>query len=134
MHELEPSLVEADHRGVFAHVVATQRRRALLVVCTDLGAAAALEDLTRALPVLTTRHEVVVASVTDPVVARVADAVPTDALEAHQAAGAATLLARRARAEGLVAGLGATVVTGAPVVVAERLVDRYLELKGRGRV
>jgi uncharacterized protein (DUF58 family) len=134
LHRLEPSLVEADHGGVFSHVAATQRRRALLVVLTDLGAGAALEELTRALPVLTARHEVVVASVTDPVVTRVADHAPATALDAHQAAGAATLLARRERAEAVVAGLGASVVVGPPLLVAERLVDRYLELKGRGRV
>lgn len=134
LHALEPTLVEADHRAAFAHVSALQRRRALLVVVTDLGAAAALADLTRALPVLTSRHAVVVASVTDPAVEAVADHVPTTALDAHQAAGAATLLVRRRRAEATVGGLGADVVAGPPVVVAERLVDRYLDLKERGRL
>lgn len=134
LHTLEPTLLEADHRGAFSHVVAAQRRRALLVLLTDLGAAAALEDLTRALPVLTSRHEVLVASVVDPDVTTVADHEPAGALDAHHAAGAATLIARRARSEAVVRGLGATVVTGPPVVVAERLVDRYLDLKGRGRV
>ncbi len=133
LHGLEPTLVEADHRGAFAHVAAVQRRRALLVVLTDLGAAAALADLARALPVLTSRHEVVVASVTDPAVEAVADHAPSSALDAHHAAGAATLLQRHRHAEGVVAGLGAHVVTGPPGVVAERLVDRYLDLKGHGR-
>lgn len=133
LHGLEPTLVEADHRGAFSRVAAAQRRRALLVVLTDLGASAALEDLRRALPVLVSRHEVVVASVTDPAVAAVADHEPVTALDAHHAAGAASLLARRARAEAVVSGLGAAVVSGPPVVVAERLVDRYLDLKRRGR-
>ena len=134
LHGLEPSLLEADHRAAFARVAAQERRRALLVLLTDLGAAAALEELARALPVLTSRHEVIVATISDPTVVAVADHAPVSALDAHHAAGAATLLARRTRAEAVVGGLGATVVTGPPVVVAERLVDRYLDLKGRGRV
>lgn len=134
LHALEPELVEAAHRHAFAHVAARQRRRALLVVLTDIGAAAAIDALTHALPVLTSRHEVVVGSVVDDGVERMADRVPQDALTAHNAAGAAAVLARRARNAELLAARGAQVVTGAPQVVAERLVDRYLDLKARGRL
>ncbi len=134
LHALEPELVEAAHRRAFAHVAGRQRRRALLVVLTDLGAAAAIDALTHALPVLTTRHEVVVGSVTDNAVEAMADRVPQDALTAHNAAGAATVLARRERNTDRLLASGAQVITGPPQVVAERLVDRYLDLKSRGRL
>lgn len=134
LHALEPALVEAAHRQAFAHVAARQRRRALLVVLTDIGAAAAIDALTHALPVLTSRHEVVVGSVVDEDVERMADRVPQDALAAHSAAGAAAVLARRAHNADLLVARGAQVVTGPPQVVAERLVDRYLDLKARGRL
>lgn len=134
LHALEPALVEAAHRTAFADIAARQRRRALLVVLTDIGAAAAIEALTHALPVLTARHEVVIGSVVDPAVEEVADRVPQDALVAHHAAGAAEVLLRRTRNAELLAMRGAHVVTGPPLVVAERLVDRYLDLKARGRL
>lgn len=134
LHALEPELVEAAHRRAFAHVAARQRRRALLVVLTDLGAAAAIDALTHALPVLTTRHEVIVGSVTDEAVEAMAERAPQDALVAHNAAGAATVLARRDRNAERLLARGAQVVTGPPQVLAERLVDRYLELKSRGRL
>lgn len=134
LHALEPELVEAGHRRAFAHVAARQRRRALLVVLTDLGAAAAMDALLAALPVLTARHEVVVGSVVDPEVVAMADRTPADALEAHNAAGAADVLARHDRNADRLVARGAQVVTGPPLVVAERLVDRYLELKARGRL
>ncbi|MFT5563441.1 MAG: hypothetical protein ACI970_000153 [Myxococcota bacterium] len=134
LHLLEPELVEADHRRAFAAAVVQQRRRALLVIITDLGAAAAIEGLTSSLPVLTARHEVVVASVTDPLVTAVADHSPDDVLAAHHAAGAARVLARREHAAATVRGLGARVVDAPPLAVAEQLVDVYLDLKGRGRI
>ena len=121
LHALEPELVEAAHRTAFAAVAARQRRRALLVLMTDIGAAAAMDALLHALPVLTTRHEVVVGSVDDPVLAAVADR-------------AADVLARRADNAALLQQRGARVVTGAPDVLAERLVDAYLDLKARGRL
>ncbi len=133
LHTLEPQLVEADHRRAFATAAAQQRRRALLVIITDLGAAAAVDGLTAALPVLTSRHEVVVASVRDPAVEQVADHSPDDALAAHQAAGAARVLERRRTAAARVSALGARVIDAPPLVVAEQLVDLYLDLKGRGR-
>lgn len=134
LHALEPELVEAAHRRAFAHVAARQRRRALLVVLTDLGAAAAIDALLHALPVLTVRHEVVVGSVVDEALAAMAGRSPSDALTAHNAAGAAEVLARRQRNADRLAARGARVVTGPPQVVAERLVDAYLDLKRAGRL
>ncbi len=134
LHALEPELVEAAHRTAFAHLAARQRRRALLVVLTDLGAAAAVDALQHALPVLTTRHEVVVGSVSDPALATMADRVPSEVLAAHSSAGAADVLARREDNAALLRRRGAHVITGPPGVVAERLVDVYLDLKARGRV
>lgn len=134
LHALEPELVEAAHRSAFAHLAARQRRRALLVVLTDLGTAAAMDALVHALPVLTTRHEVVVGSLVDPAVAAMADRSPGDALAAHGSAGAADVLERRDRNAQLLATRGAHVVTGGPGDLAERLVDRYLDLKSRGRL
>ncbi len=134
LHALEPELVEAAHRTAFAHLAARQRRRALLVVLTELGAAAAMDALLHALPVLTTRHEVVVGSVSDPALVAMADRVPGEALVAHGSAGAAEVLARRETDAARLRQRGAHVVTGPPGVVAERLVDVYLDLKARGRV
>ena len=134
LHALEPELVEAAHRSAFAHLAARQRRRALLVVLTDLGAAAAMDALLHALPVLTTRHEVVVGSLADPALVRMADRAPGDVLAAHGSAGAADVLARREHNGHLLVGRGAHVVTGGPRDLAERLVDRYLDLKSRGRL
>jgi len=142
LHALEPELVEADHRGAFAHVAARQRRRALLVLGTDLGAAAAVDALAVALPVLTTRHEVVVASVADPAllrtlaadVPREADRGVSPARAVHRSGAAADVLARRAAVAARLEGLGARVVDEPPERLASALVDVYLDLTARGRV
>lgn len=138
LHALEPELVEADHLAAFSHVAARQRRRALLVVATDLGAASAADALTASLPVLTRRHEVVVASVRDPLLehalAGAAHDEVTASRAAHRAGAAADVAARRDLLGARLRRLGATVVDAEPDVVAGRLVDVYLGLAARGRI
>ena len=134
LHALEPQLVEAAHRTAVADLAVRQRRRALLVLLTDVGTAAVTDALLHALPVLTSRHEVVVGSVEDPALAAMADRVPGESLAAHASAGAAAVLARREHGAALLQRRGAHVVLAPPGVLAERLVDAYLDLKARGRV
>ena len=76
MYELEPGLAESDYRGAFATTLARFRRRALLVVLTDLVEQAVGESLLPALPLISRNHLVVVAAVRDPEVVRWAAATP----------------------------------------------------------
>jgi uncharacterized protein (DUF58 family) len=134
MYDLEPQLVESDYRGAFAETLARWRRRALLVVLTELTEEAVPETLLPALPLLAGRHLVVVASVSDPDVVRWASAVPTEADTAYRKAAAAASLERRARTAALLRGMGATVVDAPPGVVAGQLADVYLQVKATGRL
>jgi uncharacterized protein (DUF58 family) len=134
MYDLEPQLVESDYRGAFAQTLARYRRRALLVVLTELTDEAVSETLLPALPLLCARHLVVVASVTDPDVGRWATAVPTEAATAYRKAAAVAALERRAGAAGRLQALGATVVDAPPGVLAGRLADAYLQMKAVGRL
>ncbi|HKQ01653.1 MAG TPA: DUF58 domain-containing protein, partial [Actinomycetes bacterium] len=76
MYQLEPLLVESDYRGAFAETLARFRRRAMLVVLTELAEQAVSETLLPALPLIARDHLVVVASVADPEVRGWALATP----------------------------------------------------------
>ena len=134
MYDLQPQLVESDYRGAFAETLARWRRRALLIVLTELTEEGVPETLVPAMPLLAGRHLVVVASVSDPDVVRWARAVPTEAETAYRKAAAVASLARRARTAALLRGMGATVVDAPPGVLAGRLADAYLEVKATGRL
>ena len=62
MYELEPELAESDYRGAFTETLARFRRRALVVILTDLVEQAIGETLLPALPLIVRNHLVVVAA------------------------------------------------------------------------
>jgi len=134
MFELEPQLVESDYQGAFVESMARSRRRALLVLFSELAEQALADTLLPALPRVARDHLVVVASVRDPDVAAWADAVPADASGAYRAAAAVAALEERRRLAARLRGLGATVVDEAPGRLAPALADAYLKVKATGRL
>ena len=134
LYDLEPRLVESDYRGAFTTTLGRFRRRALLVLVTELTEEAVSETLVPALPLLLARHLVIVASVTDPDVLDWATGAPADAGGAYRSAAAVEALGRRARTAARLRGLGATVVDAPPAALAGRLADAYLRVKATGRL
>ena len=134
MYELEPALAESDYRGAFTTTLARFRRRALLVVLTELVEQAVGEFLAPALPLISAQHLVVVGAVQDPEVLAWARATPDGPGEAHRKAAAVAALAERERTVGRLRGLGATVVDAAPGRLAPELADAYLKVKATGRL
>lgn len=134
MYGLEPVLAESDYAGAFATAAARFRRRALLVVLTDLSVQAVDESLIPTLPLLARSHLVLIGAVIDPEVEAWASAPVTDAASAHRRAAAITALSERRTARARLEGLGATVVDAAPDRVAGELADAYLRFKARGRL
>jgi uncharacterized protein (DUF58 family) len=134
LHDLHPVLAESDYRGAFANTLARFRRRALLVVLTDLAEEAAAESLLPALPLVARDHLVVVAAVRDPVVVTWSTRPPTTAAEAYRQAAALDALASRARLRRKLVAFGATVVDERPGRLAGTLADVYLDVKATGRL
>ena len=132
MYDLDPVLAESDYRGAFTHALARFRRRALIVVFTDLVEQAVGESLLPALPLLVRHHVVLIAAVRDPDVVRWAGASANEAADAYRSAAATLSLAERDRAIARLRSLGAVVVDAPPGQLAPRLADAYLELKARG--
>lgn len=130
---LEPELVETDARGLSAAVLAHAPRRSLIVLLTGLDEAPIEEGLIPVLPQLTRRHSVVVASVADPHIARMAQSRGTLDAVYEAAAGAQAVEQRRRTAEQLMRH-GVTVVDESPEELAPALADSYLALKAAGRL
>jgi uncharacterized protein (DUF58 family) len=134
MYELEPRLVESDYRGAFAETLARFRRRAMLVVLTELAEQAVAETLLPAMPLVARDHLVVVASVADPEVRGWALATPAEPGAAYRKAAAVAALADRRRTVARLRGLGAVVVDAPPGRLAPDLADAYLRVKATGRL
>lgn len=134
LFDVHPSLDAADYRRAFAVILSRHRRRALLVLLTELADQAAMEGLFRALPMLLARHLVVIASVADPAVAAEAALVPATSEDAFRKAAASGALAARAATSARLSAMGVSVVDRPPTDLAGALADQYLTIKARGKL
>jgi uncharacterized protein (DUF58 family) len=100
-------------------------------VFCDLLEEAAARPLVRAVPVLTRRHAVVVASPSDPALEAIAHSPETDRLSRARATVAGDVLAARARAAAQVRAAGARVIEAPPEKLPAKLVAQYLRAKSR---
>jgi uncharacterized protein (DUF58 family) len=134
LFDLEAQLVETDYRAAFASAITRFRRRALLVLLTELVEQAAEESLVPALPLITRSHVVVIGAVRDPEVERWAAETGDDPEVVYRRAAALAALAERGRVAARLRALGATVVDAAPGQLSGDLADTYLRLKAIGRL
>ncbi len=129
--DLDPVLAEADWPMLTGAVSTLGRQRALVVLLTPLEPSAVEEGLLPVLPVLVARHRVVLASVRDPALDRLAEG--RDGVEdVYGAAAAAQELRRRRRTRDVLARLGVDVVDVSAERLPPVLADHYLALKARG--
>jgi uncharacterized protein (DUF58 family) len=133
MAPLEPALVESDAAGMVAAILRRVRRRALVVILTDLNPSALDEGLLPVLAQLTTRHQVVVAAVSDPRIDELA-AGRADAAEVYDAAAAERSRNDRRTIAAALRSKGVEVVDAAPADLAPTLADQYLAMKSTGRL
>ncbi|MFI9650529.1 DUF58 domain-containing protein [Streptomyces sp. NPDC052040] len=133
MATLEPELIETDARGLTATALRSAPRRSLIVLLTTLDAAPVEEELLPVLSRLTGRHTVLVASVADPQVARMATA-RGDIDAVYEAAAAARAQTERTRTAEQLRRHGVTVLDATPDDLAPALADAYLALKAAGRL
>jgi len=133
MASLKPALIESDFTAMVSAIARRTRRRALVVLMTDLNSSALDEGLLPVLAQLSARHRVIIAAVADPRVDQLA-AGRADAAEVYDAAAAERsrndrwALATRLRHSGV------DVIDAPPDELAPALADRYLAMKAAGRL
>jgi uncharacterized protein (DUF58 family) len=129
LFDLQPTLEDSDFERAFLHVGGS--RRGLVLVFTDLIDEQAARSLVLAAPMLTRRHTVVVAGVSDP-------ALETAALDRQdgsvRALAALSVLRARDGAVARIRHVGADVVLAPAGSLPERCVQAYLRAKARARL
>ena len=133
MAPLEPALIESDARAMVAAVQRRVRRRALVVLLTDLNASALDEGLMGVLPQLSAKHQVLLAAVADPRVQTLA-AGRSDAAQVYDAAAAERAHNDRRAMASRLRATGVDVVDAPPEELAPELADHYLAMKATGRL
>jgi uncharacterized protein (DUF58 family) len=133
MAPIEPALLESDARAMVAAVQRRVRRRALVVLLTDLNASALDEGLMTVIPQLSAKHQVLLAAVADPRVDGLA-AGRADAAQVYDAAAAERTRNDRRSIASRMRLSGVDVVDAAPDQLAPALADHYLAMKAAGRL
>jgi uncharacterized protein (DUF58 family) len=133
MAPLNPALIESDATAMVSAVMRRTRRRALVVLMTDLNASALDEGLLPVLPQLSAKHRVIVAAVTDPRIDQLA-AGRADAAAVYDAAAAERSRNERWAIASRLRHNGVEVVDALPTELAPALADRYLAMKASGRL
>ncbi|WP_134738145.1 DUF58 domain-containing protein [Nocardioides sp. 503] len=131
MADLQPVIAEADWDALVGAVQGLGRQRALVVLLTPLEPSAVEEGLLTVLPALTRHHRVVLASVRDPALDRLASA-RASIDDVYDAAAAEQVLGRRRRTTQLLRALGVEVVDADAERLPPALADHYLHLKAQG--
>jgi uncharacterized protein (DUF58 family) len=132
-YDIEPTLAVPDYHQAARDVMRHVRRRALVIVLTNLRD----EDdstLLPALELLRTRHLVVLASLREAIIGRALSARVDSFERAVTHAAAAEYLAGRERSFRRLDAAGVVTLDVEPERLAISLVNRYLELKRAGRL
>lgn len=139
MADLEPRLVETDWEVLFGALAGLGRQRALVVLLTAVEPAAISDGLLPVLGPLLRHHHVVLASVRDPELSRLAAAGRDGGAEltidaVYDAAAAVAELDRRERTRKVLQRMGVDVLDVDAGGLPPALADHYLALKAQGRL
>ena len=131
VYDLPTTRDASDYLAAAIRVAALQRRRALVVLVTNLRDEDS-EDLVPALRMLGSRHLVLLASLRERVLQEVQAQAPNDLTQAVLLAAAHGYDQARRQAHERVAGRGVLTLDVDPERLPVALVEKYLEIKRRG--
>ena len=132
VYDLEPTSAESNYETAFLAI--GRAKRALIVVFTDLLEDAAALPLVEAMPMLTRRHEVLVASSSDREVADALAVPPRETFDVYRAAAALDLIEAKEKVTARLRRIGAHTVEAPAGRLPEVVVGAYVELKRRARI
>jgi uncharacterized protein (DUF58 family) len=123
--------VEPDYESAFNYLAHKQRKRALVIIFTDLSGGISMQTLVKHAALLSKRSLTLVVTISDPDIHAAAQQIPQHSLEVYQRAAAIEMLDERKIVLESLTRRGVHTLD----VPADRLsmdvINRYLELKGR---
>jgi uncharacterized protein (DUF58 family) len=131
LYAVEPQPVEPDYRKALAYLAVKQRRRALVVVFTDLTGGASLNSLVAQMSMLARSSLPLLVTISDPDVVSASQMKPSDSLGVYQRAAASQLLDERRVVLDSLRQRGVLTLDVPANQLSMSVINRYLELKGR---
>ena len=134
LYGIEARAIEPDYRRALSYLALQQRKRALIIIFTDLSGGASVSALVEHVSVLARRSLPLVVTISDPDIHAAAAARPQESLDVYRRAAATRLLEERRILLEALERQGVLTLD----VPADRLsiavINRYLTLKERSRL
>jgi len=131
LYAVEAQPVEPDYARALSYLGLKQRKRALVVLFTDLSGGLSMEQLVQHAALLAQRHLLLVVTISDPDIVAAAGQRPLDSAAVYQRAAATELLQERQVVLSTLQRRGVHTLDVPANQLSMAVINRYLELKGR---
>jgi uncharacterized protein (DUF58 family) len=131
LYAVDAQQVEPNYRKALTYLAVKQRRRALVIIFTDLSSGASLDSLIAQVSLLARSSLPLVVTISDPDVHVAANQLPHDSLTVYQRATAAQMLDERRLVLDTLRKYGVLTLDVPANQLSLAVINRYLELKGR---
>ncbi|HEY0545918.1 MAG TPA: DUF58 domain-containing protein, partial [Pyrinomonadaceae bacterium] len=132
LHAVEPEMIEPSYARAFEFIAANCKRRALVVLLTDLVDEEGSKDLLTSLKILRPRHLPLVVTISDRDLKAAVRDVPTTVPELFTQSVAEEIMHQREAALRLVEAHGGLALDVTAASLAPSLLEKYLQVKERG--
>jgi uncharacterized protein (DUF58 family) len=134
LYAVEAQSVEPDYQKALSYLALKQRKRALLVIFTDLTGGMSMQSLVRQVALLARSSLPLVVTISDPDIHAAAHQRPGDSLGVYQRAVAAQFLDERRVTLDWLRRQGVLTLDVPANQLSITVINRYLELKGKVRI
>jgi uncharacterized protein (DUF58 family) len=132
LHPVEPQMIEPSYTRAFEYIAAHCRRRALVVVLTDLVDEEGSRDLLKSLSILRPRHLPLVVTIADRDLRSVVSEAPADVRGLFTQSVAEEIIRQREAALRLVESRGGLALDVTTAALTPMLLETYVRVKERG--
>ncbi len=132
LHDLQPEMIQPSYTRAFQFIAANIKKRALVVILTDLVDKDSSRELLEALRLLRPRHLPLVVTIGDRDLNTAVSKVPDDLHEVFVQSAAGEIIYQREAALRLVETQGGLALDVTAATLAPRLLQTYLRVKERG--
>ena len=129
LYKVEPQSVEPAYRQALDYLALKQRRRSLVVLFTDLSSGYGMDELLANAALMAKRHLVLIVTIRDPDVTRLAEQAPQTGDDLYQQMTAQRLLEKRQLALDRLTRHGVLTLDVPADKLSIAVIDRYLQLK-----
>jgi uncharacterized protein (DUF58 family) len=132
LHDLEPELIEPSYARAFQFIASSTKKRAFVVILTDLVDKESSKELINSLKLLRPRHLPLVVTIGDRDLNATVSEVPKELKEVFVQSAAEEIIHQREAALRMVETLGGLALDVTTSTLAPKLLETYLRVKERG--